>query len=122
MLIKVDFAFFHASCSRGSPFEWVNLRRAASHSRRRTDNWSFHQYIESPVSPCPSRGIEWSHAATTFRLVARTVSSNDPADLAQPSSSMSLVSTRCFCTLSLLRRLVFQEGLLPLPPLPEFTW
>ena len=118
--LRADFAFFHASCSRESPFERVNLRRAARHSRRRTDNWSFYQYIESPVRPCPRRGIEWSHAATTFRLAARMVSSNDPADLAQPSSSMSLVSLRCLCSLSLLSRLVFQEGLLPLPPLSAF--
>ena len=49
--LRADFAFFHASCSRVLPFERVNLRRAARHSRRRTDNWSFHQYIESPVRP-----------------------------------------------------------------------
>ena len=97
----------------------MNLRRAASHSRRRTDNWSFHQYIESPVRPCPCRGIEWSHAATSFRLAAHTVSSNDPADLDQPSSSMSMVSPRCLCSLSLLSRLVFQEGLLPFLSSPE---
>ena len=29
--------------------------------------------------------------------------------------------SRYFCSLSLLSRLLFQEGLLPLPPLPEFT-
>ena len=50
-----------------------------------------------------------------------TVSSNDPADFAQPSSSMSLVSSRYSPSLSLLSRLVFQEGLLLLPPLPVFT-
>ena len=119
--LRADFAFYHASCSRGSPFERVDLRRAVRHSRRRTDNWPFHQYIKSQVRPCRRRGIEWSHAATTFRLAARTVTSNDPADLAQPSSSMRLVSSRCFCSLSLLSLLVFQEGLLPLPPLPEFN-
>ena len=85
------------------------------HYRRSTDNWSFYQYIESPVRPCPRRGIKWSHVATTFRLSAHTVSSNDSADLVLPSSFMSLVSSRCFCSLSLLSRLVFQEGLLPLP-------
>ena len=57
------FALFHASCSRVSPFDRVNFRRAARHSWRRTANWSFHQYIESPVRPCPRRGIEQSHAA-----------------------------------------------------------
>ena len=85
--LRANFAFFHASCSRGSPFERVNFRRAVRHFRRRTYNSSFHQYIESPVRPCPRRGMEWSHAATTFRLTAHTVSSNDRADLAQPSSS-----------------------------------
>ena len=59
------------------------------------DNWSFRQYIESPVRSCPRRGIEWSHAVTTFRLAARTVYSNDLADLAQPSSSMTLFCSRC---------------------------
>ena len=87
--LRAGFAFFHASRSRGSPFERVNLRRVVRHFRRRTDNWSFHQYIESPVRPCQQRGMEWSHAATTFCLAARIVSSNDPTDLAQPSSSMS---------------------------------
>ena len=76
--LRADFAFFHTSRSRGSPFERVNLRRAVRHFLRRTDNWSFHHYIESPVRPCPWRGMEWSHAATTFRLAARTVCSNDP--------------------------------------------
>ena len=88
--LKADFAFFHASRSRESPFGRVNLRCAVMHFRRRTDNWSFYQYIESP-----RRGMKWSHAATTFRIAARTVSSYDPADLAQPSLSMSLVSSRC---------------------------
>ena len=119
--LRAYFALFHASRSRGSPFERVKLRRAARHFWRRTENWSFHQYTESPVCPCPRRGIKWSHAATTFRLAACTVSSNDPVDLAQPSSSISLVSSRCFCSLSLLSRLVFQETFLPLPPLPVFT-
>ena len=68
--LRADFAFFHASCSRVSPFRRLNLCRAVRHSRRRTDNWSFHQYIESPVRLCPRRGIEWSHEATTFRLAA----------------------------------------------------
>ena len=40
--LSADFASIHASRSRGSPFERVNLRRAARHFRRRTDNWSFH--------------------------------------------------------------------------------
>ena len=102
-------------------YEQVNLRRAVRHSRCRTDSWSFHQYIESLVRPCPRRDKEWSHAATTFRLAARTVSFNDPADFSQPSSPMSLVSSRCFRILSLPSRIVFQEGLLPLPPLPAFT-
>ena len=56
-----------------------------------------------------------------FRLAARTVSSNDSADFAKPSSSMSLVFSRCFRSLSLLSRLAFQEGLLPLPPFSVFT-
>ena len=51
--LKAEFVIFYALCSRESPFERVNLRRAARHSRRRTDNWSFRQYIESPVRPCP---------------------------------------------------------------------
>ena len=38
----------------------------------------------------------------TFCLAARTVSFNDPAELAQPSSSMSLISSRCSRGLSLL--------------------
>ena len=107
---RADFAFFHASCRRESPFERVNFRRAARHSRRRTDSWSFHQYTESPVRPCPWRSMEWSHAATAFRLATRTVSSNDPADLAQPSSFMSQVSSRCLCSLSLLSRLASGEA------------
>ena len=119
--LRADFAFFHASRSRGSPFERVKLRRVVRHIRRRTDNRSFHQYIESSVLVYPRRCMEWSHAATTFRLATRTVSSNDPADLAQPSSSMSLVSSRCSRILSLLSRFVFQEGLLTLAPLPVFT-
>ena len=119
--LRADFGIFHASRSKVSPFERVNLHRAVRHSGRRTDNWSFHQYVESPVRPCLRRDIKWSHAANTFRLAASTVSSNDPADFAQPSSSMSLVSSRCFCSLSLLSRLLFEEGLLPLPPLPAFT-
>ena len=119
--LRVDFAFLYASRSRGSPFQRVNLCRTVRHFQRRTDKWWFHQYIESPVRPCPRRGMEWSHAATTFRLTAGTVSSNDPADPAQPSSSMSLVSSRCSPSLSLLSRFVFQEGLLTFPPLPVFT-
>ena len=39
----------------------------------------------------------------------------------QPSSSMIVVSSRCSRSLSLLSRLVFQEGLLPSPPLPLST-
>ena len=90
--LRADFAILHASRSRESPFERMNLRRAARHSRRRTGNWSSHQYIEAPERLCPQRGIEGSHVAISFRLTARTVSSNNPADLAQSSSSMSLVS------------------------------
>ena len=119
--LRADFALFHASRSRESPFERVKLRRAVRHFRRRTDNWSFHQYIESAVRLCPRRGMEWLHAATTFRLATRTVSSNDSADLAQLSSSMSLVSSRFSRSLSLLSRFVFQEGLLTLLLLPVFT-
>ena len=118
--LKADYALFHASRSRGSLFERVNLRRAVRHFRRRTENWSFHQYIESTARPCPQQGIE-SHTANTLRLAARTVSSNYPADLAQSSLPMSLVSSRCSQSLSLLSRFVFQEGLLTLPPLPVFT-
>ena len=53
LCLRADFAFFHASCSRESSFERVNLRRAARHSRRSTDNWSFHQYIESRYARAP---------------------------------------------------------------------
>ena len=73
--------------------------------------------IESPVCPCPRRGMEWSHAVTTFHLTSRTVSSNVRVDAAQPSSSMSLISSRCSRSLSLLTRYVF----LTLMPLPVFT-
>ena len=100
------FFFFHASRSRGSSFERVNHCRAVRHFRRKTDNWSFHQYIESPVRPCPRRGIDWSPAATTFRLATRTVSSNDPTDPAEPSTSMSLDYSRCTRSLFLLSRFV----------------
>ena len=48
--LRAYFAFFHASHIRGSLFEQANHRCAVRHFRRRTDNWSFHQYIESPVS------------------------------------------------------------------------
>ena len=71
--LRADLTFFYASRSRGSPFEQVNLCRAVRHFRRRTNNWSFHQYIESSVRPCPRRGMECSHAATTFRLFAKLV-------------------------------------------------
>ena len=111
--LRADFAFFRASRSRRSTFERVNLRRALRHFRRRTDNWSFHQYIESPVRPCPRRGIEWSHAANTFRPATRT---GDPGVLVQPSSSMSLVSSRCSRSLSFLIRLVFQRDSSPCGP------
>ena len=97
--LRADFAIFHASCSRKSPFKRVNVHSAARHFRRRTDNWPFHQYIEFPVRPCPRRDIQWSHVATTFHLAARTVFSNDPADLVQPSSSMSLTSSKYFQSL-----------------------
>ena len=75
-------------------FEEVYFRRAVRHSRRRTNNWSFRQYIELLLRLCPQRGIEWSHAVTTLRLVTRTKSSNDPESFTQPSPSMSLVSSR----------------------------
>ena len=88
--------FFHVSRSRGSPFEWVNLRGAVRHFRRRTDSWSLHQFIESPARPCLRRGIKWSHAATTFRLAARRVSSNDSADLAQSRSELGLTKNFLF--------------------------
>ena len=92
--LRAALAVFHASCSRISPFERVYFRRALRHSRCRTDNWSCHQYIEFLVCLCPRRGIEWSHAETTSRLVAHTVSPNDSAHFAQPSSSMSLLPSR----------------------------
>ena len=117
--LGADFAFNHASRSRGSPFYRVNLRRAVRHFRRRTDNWSFHQYIESPVCPRPRRVMEWSDAATIFRLAARTVSSNVPADLAQPSSSMSLVSSRCSQNLTFLSRVGSRRGSLQSRPFPH---
>ena len=50
VFLQADFSYSHASRSRESPFERVNLRRAVRHFRRRTDNWSFHQYIESQNS------------------------------------------------------------------------
>ena len=74
-----------------------------------------HRFPGAPVPPARE------HSETTFRLAARTVPSNDPADFAQPSSSMNLVSSRYFRSLSLLSRLVFQEGLLLVPPLSVFT-
>ena len=118
---RADFGFFHASRSRGPLFKRVNLRHAVRHFRRRTDSWSLNQYIDFQARPCLRQGLEWSHAATTFRLATRTVSSNDPAELAQPSSSMSLVSSRCSRNLSWLNRFMFQEGLITLQPLPAFT-
>ena len=75
---------------------------------------------ESPVRLCTRRDMEWSHVAITFRLATLTVSSNDTADLARPSSSMSMVSSKCSRSFSLLSRFVFQEGLLTLPPHPVF--
>ena len=118
---KAAFALFHASCSRESAFERVNLCRAARHSRRRAANWSFHQYIEPLACLRLRRGIEQSQAATTFCLVERTVASNDPAGSTQPSSSMSLVVSRWTLSLSLQSRLAFQGGLLPSLPLPLST-
>ena len=106
--LGADFALLHASRSRGSPIERVNLRRAVRHSRCRTDNWSFHQYIESSVRPCPRRGIECSHAAITFRRAACTVEATSQKTL---SNQAHQDSSRCFCSLSLLSRLVLQEAL-----------
>ena len=54
--LKAVFSLFHVSCTRESPFERVNLRRAARHSRRRAGNWSFHQYIEPLVCLRLQRG------------------------------------------------------------------
>ena len=96
------FALFHASGSRASPFERVNFHRAARHSRRRAAKWSFHQFIEALACLRLRREIEKSLAAITFCLTRHTVSSNDPAGLTQPSSSMSLVSLSYNLSLSLL--------------------
>ena len=90
--LKAAFAPFHASCNRASPFERVNFRRAARHSRRRAANWSFHQYILALACLRLRRGIKQSQAATTFCLAERTVAFNDSAGQIQPSSSVSLVS------------------------------
>ena len=117
---KAAFAPFHASCGIASLFERVNFRRDARHSRRRAARWSFHQYIEPLACLRLRRDIEQSQAATTFCLAERTVASNNPAGQTQPSTSMSLVSSRCSRSLFLLSRLMFQEGLLLLPPLPSF--
>ena len=101
----------------------ANFRRAARHSRRRAVNWSSHQYIEPLACLRLRRSIEQSQAATTFCLAERTVASNDPAGQAEPSSSMSPVSSRCSRNLSLLTRLMFQEELLPLQTLPlSIAW
>ena len=72
--LRVDFTVFHTSSSAPSSFERVYFRRVVRHSRRRTDNWLFRQYIELLLRLCPQRGIEWSHAATTFHLVTRSLS------------------------------------------------
>ena len=69
-----------------------------------------HHFIESPVRPCPRRGMEWSHAATTFRLTARTVSSNDPADPAQPRSTMSRIDWVTTFLVAKLNALVVTQG------------
>ena len=41
--LMAAFVPFHASCSIASPFDWVNFRRTARHSRRRAANWWLHQ-------------------------------------------------------------------------------
>ena len=119
--LKAAFALFHASCSRRSPFQRVNVRRAARHSRRRVANWSFCQHIEPLACLRFRRGIEQSQATTTFCLAERTVFSNDPAGSTQPSSSMSRVVSRWTLSLSLQSRLAFQEGHLPSLTLPLST-
>ena len=117
--LRADLTVFHALCSAASPFECVSFLRVFKYSQRRIDNL-FQLYIELLLRLCPQRGIELSHAATTFGLVTRTTSSNDQADFTQTSSSMSLVSSRYSQSLSSLSRLVFQQGLLPLSLLPVF--
>ena len=79
--LRAVSAVFHALCSRASFLERVYFHRTVRHLRSRTDNWSFYHYIDSLVPLWPWRGIEWSHTATTFRLVARTVSSNNPGEI-----------------------------------------
>ena len=83
--LKATFAPFHASCSVVSPFERVNCRRAARHSRRRAAYWLFHQYIEPLADLRSRRGIEYSQAATTFCLAERTVSTK--AQQARPNQA-----------------------------------
>ena len=101
---RAVLAVFHASWSKASPFERVYFRRVVRHSRRGTDNWSF------LVRLCPRRGIEWSYAATSFYLVARTVSSNDLADFVQPSLFMVWawiprgILKACLCSVVLCSR------------------
>ena len=118
--LKAPFAVLHASCSRTSSFDRVNFCRTVRHSWRRAVNCIFytaHRTLHLPMLSTRHR----SHAATIFHLAHCTLSSNDSADLTQSSSSVSLISSRCSQSLSLLNRLVFQEGLLPLPLLPIST-
>ena len=86
-----------------------------------TEYHSLSGCMEFLVHLCPRQDIELSHAVTTFRLVARTVSPNDSAHFTQPSPSMSLISSRYFQSLSLLSRVVFQKGFRRLPPPAVFT-
>ena len=71
--------------------------------KSREVNWSFQQYIELLLRLCPWRGIEWTHAATNFRLVTRTKFSNDPVGFTQLSPPMSLIFSRYSRSISLLR-------------------
>ena len=58
--LRADFAFFHASCGRGSSFERVNLFRAVRHSRRRTYNWSLSTTVDYPSLLVPARRAQES--------------------------------------------------------------
>ena len=103
-------------CENFGLFSGMILRVSTSFAR-----CTWLMYIQFLVRLCPRRGIEWSHAATTFCLVACTVSPNDSAHFAQPCPFMSLVSSRYSRSLSCLSRLVFYEGFRLLPLLPVFT-
>ena len=48
LCLSVVLAVFHASCSRALSFGRVYSHCPVRHSRRRTDNWSFHQCTELP--------------------------------------------------------------------------